>query len=151
MTAAASKKPTKKKLPEPVLDHIATTTGLDHRVVSRKARRDRCKGCGAPILRGLDADLLAIDVKVDNVPLTPLGEVVARRAGLGTWVLSPNPPGLSVNCREDFSIRAKPAGSLYRADVVPGHQCRRRWFAACVSESHLPRPPTNSAGGRPPF
>lgn len=138
-------------LPEYLLDHIAATTGIDHRVVSRKARRATCPQCRQAVLRGLDADAMAIDVRVDLVPLTPLGEMVARRAHLGTWVVSPAPPGVAVDFRDEYMLRAKPAGTLRRADVVPGHQCGRRWLKGCVTRSRIPRASAVTTSNEPPF
>lgn len=138
-------------LPAHVLEHIAATTGIDHTVVSRKARRDHCRRCGGQILRGLDADLIASDTRIDPVPLTPLGEMVARRAGLGTWTLSPVPPGLAINIRDEAAFSLKPAGTIPRTDIVPGHQCGRQWFPGCLTTSHLPKPPTISRNDEPPF
>jgi hypothetical protein len=139
-------------LPTHVLDHLAATTGVDYRAASRKARRSPCRGCSAWTLRGLDDDLLAEDVRVDVIPLTLLGEAVARRQGFGSWQLSASENGLQLNRRDRYSIAEKPAGTLPRADVVPGHSCGRRWLPPCIARSRLPRAgPASAFRGDPPF
>lgn len=143
-------------LPAHVLAHIATTTGVDHRQVSRRTRRDRCRRCSAWIFRGLDADLCAGDVRVDAVPLSPLGEAVAVLAGLGTWRLSVTATiggRLQLDFRDPISIRAEPAGALERADVLPGHSCApRQWLPPCRAPTRIPVLNRNvECGELPPF
>jgi hypothetical protein len=129
----------KTKIPNHVLDAIALRTGVDHREVSRRPRRQTCPRCRSWTLRGLDADLMAIDVRVDVVPLNPYGEALAHFIGISTWRLSERRDGrLQIDLRDSFAIAANPAGTLESADVVPGHRCGLSWSAQCVMESNLP-------------
>lgn len=54
-------------------------------------KQERCPRCGAPILRALVGNLMALDVRADPTPIR-LGQVAALRAqGRLTWCLTQSP------------------------------------------------------------
>lgn len=80
-------------LPAAVAQRIADTTGLDPRL-GRRARAGACRGCSAPVIRGLDEDMCAFLVEADPHRLTPLGELQAALTGRATFTLGGRPPQL---------------------------------------------------------
>ena len=56
-------------------------------MTGRGASASLCR-CGQTIMTGLDGDVMARAVKIDVVPLSALGEVVALLAGRETFSLS---------------------------------------------------------------
>jgi hypothetical protein len=58
---------------------------------SDRARPQRCRRCGAPILRALAGHIAALDVRADPTPLDPTAEILARLAGRLTWCLVETP------------------------------------------------------------
>ncbi|WP_067428314.1 hypothetical protein [Nocardioides jensenii] len=90
--------------------------------INRRAQARSCT-CGAQILAGLDATIAALQVFVDPIPLSPLGEAMALLEGRravslnregGTWVL---------NDRYDLQIEGWPAGTKRGEDVLREHRC----------------------------
>lgn len=92
------------------------------------ARTERCARCRAETVRGLDGILCAFDVRLDPVPLSPLGEAAALTFGRYTWSLTlRGVRTLEISPRDPWSIAALPAGTLRRADVLTRHVCGRPW------------------------
>lgn len=129
-----------KEIPEYLWRQITTKTGVDHREVSRNARRIACPRCHAWTLRGLDSDMCAIDARVDLVPLSPVGEVVALLANLGTWRLTRSANKWRLDPRDPETIKAVPAGTVIGGDVVPRHECGRSWPPTYLVDSNIPPP-----------
>lgn len=105
-------------IPAPVLEAIATRTGVDPRGIGRHAQLGACRRCSAPVLRGLDADMCAFTAEADPTPLTAVGEVLALAASRPTYTLHGRPPVLTVRSRHHIS--RYPAN---KNTVLPEHQC----------------------------
>jgi len=76
-------------------------------------------------MTGLDGDVMARAVKIDVVPLSALGEVVALLAGRETFSLSwiAGRGRYEIDVRYCEEIRGIPPGSTVNADVVAAHRC----------------------------
>lgn len=85
---------------------------------ARLAQLRLCKKCGAAVLRGLDADVAALKVEIDPVPITETGEALALLQGRGTYELHRSRHGLAICHRADHNIRAP-----RRRPVYPTHRC----------------------------
>lgn len=90
--------------------HLVATGAVTEEGVGRRARVWSCP-CGARTLRGLDGDLLALDVRVDVDPITPLAEVLALATARRTYFLlrhqsSSGRTGWSLNHRDRYRIAA---------------------------------------------
>lgn len=57
--------------------------------MSRSIRTSQCPHCRAHVLRGLDADWLALDTTLDPQPVDNLGEFLALATGRRTFDLRP--------------------------------------------------------------
>ena len=68
-------------------DHLERT-GRMVAGATRRARAATCRGCGAKVLDGLDADVCALVATVDPTPLTAIGEVLAVLDGRRTFTLA---------------------------------------------------------------
>lgn len=142
-------------MPGHVAEHIAITTGADLRGITRAAHPLPCPRCRAQTLAGLDGDALALPVRVDAVPLSPLGEAVAHLAGLDTWALTHRGGRLELDPRGTGrsleAARLEPDGPE-RGDVLPEHSCGRTWrLAPTRTASRLPAPASADLPLDPPF
>lgn len=90
--------------------------------IARAARAGYCRGCGAVVVRGLDADRAALSVACDPEPLNPLGEFLAVSLGRRTFDLSWR-GRYELNPREPAHIRAAPAQIFGKSSVVVEHLC----------------------------
>lgn len=72
---------------------------------ARKARPGTCRGCGAPVLVGLDGDALALRVEVDPKPVDPAGELRAIAAGRGSYTVTAG----ELDRRPEPAVRRTPA------------------------------------------
>lgn len=75
-------------------------------------------------MRGLDAELLADDVRVDPAPLSALGELLALAAGVHTYELHWR-GRYEIDPRELWHIQSRAPGELFNTDVVAAHVCTR--------------------------
>ena len=87
----------------------------------RRARSERCPGCGATVLHGLDGDRAARVVTVDPTPLTNAGELAALARKQRTYTLSWCGDGYEIDLRDQFHIAGTPAERHGR--VVTDHRC----------------------------
>lgn len=130
--------------PPAVLAAAADRSGLDPRQ-GRHARAGVCGRCGAPVLRGLDADRCAGQAVADPWPLTPAGEAVALLSDRLTYEASGRP--LDLWLRDRWQIASHPADSGLL--VVAQHVCGaglepyRRFIP--------PPPPPRTRSSVPPF
>lgn len=85
---------------------------------ARTAQLRLCKHCGAPILRGLDADIAALKVDIDPTPITETGEALALLQGRGTYELHRSRHGPTICHRAEWNISAP-----RRRPVYPAHRC----------------------------
>ena len=117
-----------------------------------------CTTCKAPILTGLDDVVCALDARTDVVPLSPLGEAIARIGGRTTYELRTGKPPRIVR-RTAQMILARPAGATTRRahaayDVVAAHQCHAVAAGPLAGASTLQQPATTrvlDATSTPPF
>ena len=117
-----------------------------------------CTTCKAPILTGLDDVVCALDARTDVVPLSPLGEALARIGGRTTYELRTGKPPRIVR-RTAQMILARPAGATTRRahaayDVVAAHQCHAVAAGPLAGASTLQQPATTrvlDATSTPPF
>lgn len=91
--------------------------------IARRARARLCPKCGDPIMVGLDADVAAYPAKCDPTPLNALGEVQALMTGRATWHLNYIGGRYEINYRYAEHIKAHPAGSDPRVEVLAEHKC----------------------------
>jgi len=93
--------------------------------MSREAVAQRCS-CQSQILVGLSDDWCARVVRVSPVPLNPLGEMLARLAGLQTFELHREGEHCCLYERDRWHIAGRAAGELvycWRVDVLTEHRC----------------------------
>ena len=134
-------------IPERVLEAVAARSGGG----SRRVNLSRCPSCGWPALRGADADRCGAVVRVDPVPLTPLGEALALVRGMETFTLHLESDMWVLDYRDPWGRAADPAGGLWRADVVPEHRCGYLWPSPVITDTNLPITVTGKLPDNPPF
>ena len=102
---------------------LAALKQLAGRTTSRTIHATTCCSCRAPILTGLDADVLAVTVSVDWTHLNEQGELQALLQGRTTYRLEA-PPGQRprLTRRRAPQIRAK-RKQWQQFDIVPDHKC----------------------------
>lgn len=116
--------------------------------ISRRARAELCKGCGRALMRGLDAERCASDVRVDPHPLSALGELQALVDGVRTFELHWR-GRYEIDYRDDFSIAGRTPGSLHNVDVVAEHKCGRTQVHTLVSAIALGHKETRQGDAAP--
>jgi hypothetical protein len=91
---------------------------------SRGARVVCCRNCAAPVFRGLDADLMALEVTLDVRPVNAAGELAALIEGRRTYELSwiARPGRYEIERRDHFRISGRPPGTS-GIDVLTSHVC----------------------------
>lgn len=104
-------------MPAHVVAYLVDLGRLDADGVTRRARLTRCRRCGAMVFAGLDHDKVALAVRVDPTPLSPVGELSALLTGRVTYELSRG-DGYRIDER-----RAGHIGKPTKADVVAEHAC----------------------------
>ena len=114
---------------------------------TRTARARRCPTCGALTILALDADRCAMTARADPLELDPADEAAALIAGRQTWTLRTTGGRPRLLRRDQWSIRAHPAGSTAEP-VLAEH--------ACGAPLGRPPPPTTArpaldTSGPPPF
>jgi len=85
---------------------------------ARAAQKRTCKKCGAPVITGLDADIAALKVQIDPVPIDSVGEALAVLVGRGTYELHRARHGHELHRRYEWNI-----GAPRRRPVYPEHRC----------------------------
>ena len=103
--------------------HLIATGVIDDNGIGRRAVVRTCVTCRATILTGLDADTAALTVRVDPIPLSPLGEALARVDGRPTYWLHRDGGRLVLDLRDAWNIHARPAGTRLGEDILRAHQC----------------------------
>jgi hypothetical protein len=114
----------------------------------------RCERCHRRIVRGLDAYLLASEVRLDPAPLSAVGEALAIIRRRHTWSLTLRGGSrLEIAPRYSWDITAVPAGGLDRGDVLTAHRCASPWpwSGPLAADSRIPRPPPFADMDEPPF
>ena len=141
--AGAGRRPRGPRQPKPghPLEHLATKH-------PDGVRATWCTTCKAPILTGLDDVVCAFDARTDVVPLSPLGEALARIGGLVTYELRTGKPPRIVR-RTAWMILARPAGATTRRahaayDVVAAHRCQAVAVGPLAGASALPAPASSA-------
>lgn len=109
--------------------------------VSERPRIELCPTCHRPLIRGLDAIALAVDVRLDPVPLGPLGEAAVLWTGGRTWSVTVRAMStLVIADRDPYTIARRPAGSRPDQNVYPGHRCAFAWTdPRYLAEDRLPK------------
>lgn len=112
------------QMPAHLVRHLVEVGRLDADGINRRAHASQCQKCRAVVMVGLDDDKCAMTVRVDPVPLTPVGELEVLLAGRRTYDLGWSAErGYRVDPRSAAHIAAAPAGSSPAADVVGEHRC----------------------------
>lgn len=91
--------------------------------VTRRARIRRCRRCRAPVVSGLDDDVMAEPVDIDPLPLTALGEALALLRNVSTYDLARRAGKYVIDRRTVFEISGWPPESRRNVDVVKRHEC----------------------------
>lgn len=112
--------PRQRKEPNPYT-HLATTT-------PRGIRTGHCHNCGAPIIRGTDADYCAAIIRADTTPLNQLGELICTIDQRNTYTLiTPLIGSAKLYRRTAPEIRQHPVETpqkpWHKYDVLPEHNC----------------------------
>lgn len=126
-----------------------TESGVSRRVTARA-----CLRCGAPVLAGLDGDVMAFEARVDPEPLNGLGEALAVLEGRGTWALHREQSRYVLDTRDSHEIAAHPATSQPREDVLREHRCSTAAPGSALVAPCSFAPPTTSTlppGAPAPF
>lgn len=97
--------------------HLETSGHVSEHGTSRAASRRICRDCGQPVVRALDADLLAFEVTVDPTPVNPVGELLALAAGRRTY------DGIHVGGRLELEPRRPAHITQHRYPVFTDHHC----------------------------
>lgn len=84
--------------------------------------RRPCPRCGRQVLAGLSngGRAAALDVQLDPLELTPLGELDALHSGRLTWTVHHTG---DVFARSTLTIEQRPAGQTWRQAVHADHVC----------------------------
>ena len=140
---------TRKVMPAAVKHAIETVAGAP--LGSRAARVIGCRHCAAPVFRGLDADLMALEVTADVRPLNAAGELAAiltdRRTYELRWVSRNGQGRYELERRDSFRIRGRPPGTA-GIDVLAAHRCNTPLGATALTC----RPPAvEQLPDHPPF
>lgn len=106
-----------------LFDHLLRAGHVTERGVTRRVTARACQRCGGALLVGLDDDVCALEATVDPQPLSALGEALALLEGRGTWHLRRERDRFVLDPRDQTNIRAHPAGSRAREDVLREHRC----------------------------
>lgn len=133
-----------------LVEHLLAAGHVTETGLTRRARVRACR-CGAPILAGLDADLLAFEVQVDPIPLTAIGEALAQVEGRATFELWGAGGHYELEPRTSRRI-AHFSPSTHRVDLLRAHLCRGRDLAAAeVATSTFAHHRSQPADTAPPF
>jgi hypothetical protein len=89
---------------------------------SRAARVICCRHCNAPVFRGLDADIMALEVTVDVRPVNAAGELAALIDQRRTYELRWDGRRYEIERRDQFRISGRPPGTA-GIDVLVSHVC----------------------------
>ena len=105
---------------------------------NRGCRHVKCAfGCRGDVLVGFDEDDMALPAIVDPVPLSALGEALARVEGRRTYRLGRHKEGLALWYRNAMHIRNHPAGT--ETIVVADHVCGVRPLPSVEISLNLPQ------------
>lgn len=105
-----------------LLGHLVAAGHLTESGLSRRARIRTCS-CGQAVLAGLDDEILAFEVQVDPVPVSPIGEALALIEGRRTFSLAREGGRYVLDPRTAADILHHPAGTHPRRDVLRAHRC----------------------------
>lgn len=135
----ATAKKTRRTVPEKILAQRGGSA-------FRNAAARPCRTCRRTVLYGLDADVCALSVRADPVPITALGETVALLAGRATYHLAAAAGRRQLHYRDAWAIEGE-----RKSPVVAEHRCGQV-LDAFASGEHLPAAPKqNTASDIPPF
>lgn len=124
-------------MPAWLLDSLDTAGHIDLTAgATRRARPATCNRCHQVVIRALDDDWMALAVDADPEPLTPEGEALARLAGIPTYQLWQLGGRWQIDRRDQWQIRAHPAGTQRGRDILAQHR---------HDGPQLPRGPSNIA------
>jgi hypothetical protein len=83
-----------------------------------------CRKCEAIILHGLDADILAEEVRADPTPLNPQQEAACILTNRPTYQIQISGEEAKIISRQ---LRWQPLGQPPRRPIIPAHQCGARF------------------------
>lgn len=89
--------------------------------LSERAAANRCRRCQSAIWSCLSASVAAFTVHLDPEPLSPLGEAMARFAGLGVWQLYNHYGSFSIQQRTASLIKASDGTEVILKDHICDH------------------------------
>lgn len=95
--------------------------------IARAASAKEC-ACGAPVLVGLDEDVMALTATVDPEPLRPAEELLAMAEGRWVYRIREHDGRRELHRRDGWQIRgepAKPDGRPRPVIIVREHRCER--------------------------
>lgn len=86
--------------------------------------RKKCRRCGRDVLSGTSngGRAAGVDVQLDLLELTPLGELDAAHDGRRTWTMHSNG---DVHVRGPVAMLERPAGHALRQTVHADHRCEQ--------------------------
>lgn len=126
-------------MPDWLVRHLQNIGAMGNDRVGRRAHATRCRYCPCSILVGLDGDRCAWVARVDPLPLSPIGEVLAILGGRRTYALHAGIGRLELVARDRWQIEGAPAGTRY--DVVAAHVCGAVPLPQAPSVNRMPEPP----------
>lgn len=106
-------------LPQWVTDQLNTNPPI-----GRRALFTRCRKCKEIVLRGLDADILAMEVTADPTPLDPMQELACVLTGRATYQANVGGDEIKIIDRQ---LRYTTAGVPPPRPIIPEHVCGRRF------------------------
>lgn len=134
-------------------DHLVRSGYVSEGGSTRRARLKTCPaGCKSWVLTGLTGVICAVDARVDPEPLSELGEALALLEGRSTVALHHEGGQYVLNLRGHDDIRARPAGTAEREDVLRQHRCRTALpSGALVAATSFVKTEPAPVGDEPPF
>lgn len=135
-----------------LLGHLQRAGHVTETGASRRAKVKKCR-CGQAIIVGLSDEVCAWEARVDGVPLSPLGEALARVEGRWTYQLTKGGDRFVLDWRDASKIVFWPAGTKDRCDVLREHRCHSSLLAVELTRptSFSEAAPSLPSGSQPPF
>lgn len=116
----------------------------------RGCKATKCAfGCRQDVLAGPDEDQMAVAAIVDPIPLSALGEALARMSGRPTYTLGRHNEGLALWLRNALDIANHPASD--EVIVVAAHKCHTPELPSVEIQSGPAKTKGLAYDNEPPF
>jgi hypothetical protein len=115
----------------------------------RDARPVRCPDCKAQVLRGVNDNVAAFTVWVDQAPLGVVGEALAHLTGRATYALRRHGANLRLYRRDQWQIGSRAAVGRFPVDVVADHCCGQS--LPSIASAFTPTTRTGTEDGPVPY